>query len=153
MAKRKYTATLYAKPHGKDRPRLTKTRSGQPIVYTPVETKNFEAALFQAFYAQNPGFVTITGPVRMDVTAIYAPDPSDPDGERKARTGAPAYNARGKKSSSGGKLPDLDNVVKIVGDALQGKMAAMLDDTQVTEIAAHSIYGPYMALSVTVTEL
>lgn len=160
----KYCFIIYGKPHGKDRPRLCmqKGKDGKmrAVVYNPSETTRYESHAFQSFLATYPTYKVLMGPVSVEITAIYTADPNDPDGEKKMQAGAPAYNEKGVgyKRSRNQKKFDLDNICKIVLDAVQGcghagAKTPIFDDTQVVELHSKSVYGPKAMVKVTITAL
>jgi len=146
----RYEFYVDGKPHGKDRPRFnTKTKQ----VFTPIETHRYEEHVWRAFLSQCSGYHTLRGPVSLDVTAVYTPAADDPEALAKVAEGRPAYNATGRRTSKDGRIADLDNVIKIISDGVQGKAAAIADDTQVVEISSRSIYGPRQGVRVVITAL
>lgn len=110
------------KPFGKQRPRVT--RLGR--VYTPKETVDFEAVVRDI--ALQHFAEPFVGPVRVSVEAIFEPPPSWSGKRRRASLGAPHI---GK--------PDLDNVMKALGDSLN--RVAFADDTQIAEASLRKRWG------------
>ena len=118
-------------PRGKQRPRHT--RSG--IVYTPSETVAYEKKIKAAYYGAlaEPGAEPGTaiyhepekGPMSIEIDAGYPVPKGYPKVKKKNMLAG--YTLPTKK-------PDLDNVVKIIMDALNGE--AYVDDRQVVEIRA-----------------
>lgn len=114
------TAWVPGDPVGKGRPRLG--RGGR--VYTPDATRRAEHAVAAAWWSP---VIPIEIPVEVWVTAYYA-RPKDhflKDG---------SLSAAGKRLPVPMKTPDLDNVVKLVLDALNG--VAYRDDKQVQRFMA-----------------
>ena len=107
--------TVHGKVQGKQRPRFT--RAGR--CYTPKATADYEAAISAAFRDQCGWFYAASEPVAVSVDVFRALPKSRPKS-----VAAEADTAR----------PDLDNVVKVVLDALNG--LAYADDAQVVEIHA-----------------
>lgn len=107
--------TVRGKVQGKQRPRFT--RAGR--CYTPKATADYEAAIAAAFRDQCGWFYAASEPVAVSVGVFRALPKSRPKS-----VAAEADTAR----------PDLDNVVKVVLDALNG--LAYADDAQVVEIHA-----------------
>ncbi len=119
--------TVFGKPEGKARPRMT--RSGH--TYTPEQTKLYEERVRLAFRQSNPGIRPIGGgPVRVDILAFYA----IPKSASKKLQAAMRNNELTPVVK-----PDWDNVGKIVCDALNG--VAWLDDAQVAEAHVEKRYG------------
>lgn len=114
-------------PRGKGRPRHT--RSG--IVYTPSETVAYEKKVKAAYYeaVREDGKTEYWGPERgpmsIEIDAGYPVPKGYP--KIKKENMLAGYTLPTKK-------PDLDNVIKIIMDALNGE--AYIDDRQVVEIRA-----------------
>ena len=121
------TFEVPGEPRGKGRPRFTKTGH----TYTDSETKAYEQKIiayyrsaFGAFRWSDKAFI------RIKVTAHYP----IPKSATKAAVAA---------MQSGGVLPsrkpDIDNVLKIVLDALNG--IAYKDDSRVVSVEADKVYS------------
>ena len=108
-------------PIPKGRPRVT--RSGH--VYTPQRTREYESTIREAWQGE-----PIAGPVRATITAVMRIP------KTKKAVGMPT------------RRPDLDNVVKIALDGLNGR--AYVDDAQVVEIVARKLYGGEPGLEIEV---
>lgn len=108
--------SLNGKPQGKGRPRHGK--GGR--VYTPQATKLAEAAVEGAWV--EAGRPRIEGPVKIHIWLAVA----RPKGHY-LRDGS--LSTAGKRAPHPTKKPDVDNVLKLVMDALNGK--AYHDDAQV----------------------
>lgn len=107
-------------PIGKGRPRLG--RNGR--VYTPDTTRKAEHTIASAWWSP---VIDLETPVEVRVTAYY--------GRPQAHTlKSGQLSAAGKRAPVPMKRPDLDNVVKLVLDALNG--VAYRDDSQVLRFAA-----------------
>lgn len=120
------TFTIPGDPRGKGRPRFTK----QGRAYTPKETTAYEKLVRAAYYkARKETDEKLTGAVAVEVTAYF---------------GIPSYVTKKvrDKIMAGEELPlkkpDIDNVTKIVLDALNE--SAYQDDKQVTELYARKRY-------------
>ena len=111
-------------PVGKARPRLG--RNGN--VYTPQATASAEREI--AALARLEAKEPLVGPLRLKVSAYY-PIPESWPKKRKGEAVADVVRPTVK--------PDLDNVVKLVMDAL--KNIAWRDDAQVVEIHADRWYA------------
>lgn len=111
------------KVQGKARPRFS-SRSG--TVYTPGKTKSYERQIAEAYEAQHgPCF---EGAVMVVIEAVFS---------------IPKSWTRAKKAeAAAGKLapgkPDIDNILKVVLDGLNG--IAYKDDKQVTMTQCKKIY-------------
>lgn len=102
---------------GKGRPRL-----GKGHTYTPDKTRRAETSIGLAANKVMAGKALFTGPVALSVWMAITPPKSWTKKEK--REAIAGIHATGK--------PDLDNVVKLVGDALNNIVWA--DDSQITSI-------------------
>lgn len=130
-----YEFVVPGKPVAKGRPRFTRAGGGR--AFTPAKTVNYEALV--AICAQQAGVRPLSGPVFLSVLAVW----KCPESEHQKRK--PAVE-RWKDTGA-----DSDNVLKIVGDALNG--IAYADDRQVVRavvekrIAAQGL-TPYLRVRV-----
>jgi len=126
------------KPLGKQRPRVLKTG----VTYTPKETVNYEAVV-KALYIEKYGMEKpLEGPVTMEIVALYQiPKSASKKRKEAMRRGAIKPTVR----------PDVDNISKIITDALNG--VAYLDDKQIVECSVHKCYAEAPAVLVTISEL
>jgi Holliday junction resolvase RusA-like endonuclease len=106
-------------PVGKGRPRAT-TINGQARMYTPAKTASYEARVIDAFMRQ--GIQPIAGSVGISIAATFSMPISWSMKKRKAMDGKHCC-----------KKPDADNILKVVGDALNG--VAYRDDAAI--VSAH----------------
>lgn len=111
---------------GKGRPRFSH-RGTQVTTYTPDRTRAYEAAV-QLAWASAGGRI-LDGPVAIRITAYQALPKQATKAQRAAAERGEIYPIR---------KPDLDNIIKIVLDALNGY--AYRDDTQVVQIDARKLY-------------
>ena len=122
----KYYLEIEEKAIGKSRPRFnyrTKT------TYTPSKTKNFEELVRWNFRNKyNVELEASYKPFIAKITAIYTPPKSTGKKKLQELIGTP-YT----------KKADIDNVVKLILDALNG--LAYKDDAQVYKLYAEQIYG------------
>ena len=114
-------------PRGKGRPRFTK--EGHP--YTDSETRAYEK-MIMAYYRQALGGFRWpdNAYVAVEVTAVY-PIP------KSATKASRAAIQEGKILPR--RKPDIDNVLKVVLDSLNGY--AYKDDAQVVMVSGKKIYG------------
>jgi len=129
--------TIPGKPFAKQRARAT-ARGGFARMYTPSETVSFErqvGVIARPFFAE-----PITGPVRLTITATFAPAPS----WSKKKTAAHMGQHHISK-------PDLDNIAKATKDALN--RIAWGDDSQVAECLLVKRWGAVAGTVVTVEAL
>lgn len=101
--------TIHGEPVSKARPRFTRTGA----TYTPATTVEAERAVRAAYQAARIGSADIDPEARYSVDVVFT------NGNRRRR--------------------DLDNMVKLVLDALNG--VAWADDVQVSEIRAAKVQG------------
>lgn len=123
---------------GKARPRMN-TRTGK--TYTPTKTKDYEYLLRQWFVMNYPNFETIEGRVAVSIIA-YFDIPKSTSKKRKMEML--------KVNISPTKKPDIDNIVKIVLDAMN--KFAFKDDTQVTRLEVEKIYSKTPKIYVKIEE-
>ena len=141
---RKIEFEVSGQPIGKGRPRFTRT--GQ--VYTPPKTREYEqrihAAAWSAMHDQK--LEPTEKFVHMKVTAFMEIPKSWPKVKRlEAEYGVLKPTSK----------PDLDNIIKSVGDGLEN--VVYYSDDQVTSIDAKKVYcqpekGPMIYVSVSWTE-
>lgn len=109
-------------PVPKGRPRSTRTGRH----YTPTKTREAEANVVAAWTSQTGGTWTPhDGPVELTIYAFFAVPKS---WSKKRRNAAAFHTSR----------PDLDNLVKLIKDALNGH--AYVDDSAVVKMTASKNY-------------
>lgn len=121
-----YEFEMIGDPVGKARPRMN-TRTGR--AYTPTNTKLYEYSLRQWFIREYPYFKPIESRVKVTIIAYF----SIPKSTSKKKE-AEMLN----QNISPTKKPDIDNIIKIVLDAMN--KFAFRDDTQVTELEIKKKY-------------
>ena len=111
------------KPFAKQRPRFSR-RSGR--AFTPGETVSFErqVGLIASQHVAEP----LSGPVAIDIIAVFEPAASWPKKRREECLGRPHTQK-----------PDLDNCVKAITDGLN--RIAFADDSQIAEIRCKKLWG------------
>ena len=112
--------TIPGDPFGKERPRA-KLVGSRIIMYTPKKTIDYEEFVRRCF--AEAGGKMISGPVRLSLSMYFAM----PQSWSKKKLREMAYTGCEKK-------PDIDNVIKIIGDALNG--VAYKDDSSIVSVAA-----------------
>lgn len=122
-----YEFEVPGKITGKGRPRVN---SYTGIVYTPTNTKDYEQLVQQYFVLKYPKFKPLETRIQMNITAYFA----IPKSTKKADIEPMLQN-----EASPTKKPDIDNIVKIILDALN--KVAFIDDTQITKICVEKRYG------------
>lgn len=133
------TFTIPGKPLAKGR-----HRTGKWGMYTPKDTVNAETFIkWLALEAMNKARAKITeGPVRLDLVVVH-PIPK-------------AFSKKKRLQAIEGDIlpcvkPDIDNVEKIVEDALNG--IVWVDDKQVCKVEKDKIYGEIPRIEVSITEM
>lgn len=121
-----YEFEMIGDPVGKARPRMN-TRTGR--AYTPTNTKLYEYSLRQWFIREYPYFKPIESRVKVTIIAYF----SVPKSTSKKKE-VEMLN----QNISPVKKPDIDNIIKIVLDAMN--KFAFRDDTQVTELEIKKKY-------------
>lgn len=120
MAERKITNLLFVyipgEPVGKARPRVTRTGHA----YTPDKTVSYENLVKMLFRQAYPDWIPTTAEVRVEIEAYYKVPKSA--SKKKKQLMVDGVIRPTKK-------PDIDNIAKIVNDALNG--IAWVDDTQI----------------------
>lgn len=128
--------TIDGKPQGKGRPRLSYGR-----VKTPEQTVMYENYIKLLYRAQVKTY--FEGPIKIAINCFYPIAKSD--------------NKKLKESKLSGKVrpfnikPDIDNVVKIICDALN--KVAYNDDTQIVELIANKYFDNNPRVEVIIEEL
>lgn len=132
------TAIIPGEPVGKGRPRFTK--GGTP--YTPEKTRAYEtkAAIIYKLAARGYKFLRHV-PVSVMIRAFYSVPVSDSMRQRERKLTGAVLPC---------KKPDIDNVTKIILDALNG--LAYEDDAQVVSIRADKRYSDRPQVEITVTD-
>lgn len=123
---------------GKARPRVNTYTCK---AYTPTGTKDYENLIKQYFKITYPKYQPLLGRIKVTITACF----KIPKTTSKINT---ENMLNGKISPT--KKPDIDNIVKIILDALN-KMA-FNDDNQITKLEVEKIYGPEEKVHVKIEE-
>lgn len=123
---------------GKARPRMN-TRTGR--AYTPTNTKLYEYSLRQWFIREYPDFKPIETRVKVTIIA-YFDIPKSTSKKKEAEMLAEIISPT--------KKPDIDNVIKIILDAMNN--FAFRDDTQVTKLEIEKKYAKTPKIYVKIEE-
>lgn len=123
---------------GKARPRMN-TRTGK--AYTPTKTKQYEYFLRQWFIREYPNFKTIESRVKVKIIAYF-------DIPKSTSKKKEAEMLEGVVSPT--KKPDIDNIIKIILDAMN--KFAFKDDTQVCELSIKKVYDKTPKIYVEIEE-
>ena len=122
-----YEFEVPGKITGKGRPRVN---SYTGIVYTPTKTKDYESLIEQYFLLKYPRFKQIEQRAKVTIIAYF----DIPKSTKKSDIEGMLNN-----EISPTKKPDIDNIVKIVLDAMN--KFAFKDDTQITKLEVEKKYG------------
>lgn len=128
-------------PQGKGRARFAKI-GGHMRAYTPEKTVAYESLIALAAVDAMKGCEQIAGPVDLRIAAVFQMPKSWSQKKRLAALLAPEWHT-GK--------PDGDNILKAVGDGLNG--IVWRDDAQVARCSISKAYGENPGLTVTVAPL
>lgn len=127
------------KPTGKGRPRFR--RMGNFVqTYTPEKTSEYEKLVRIRF--QNAGGIITEKPVRVEIAAFFAP----PKSARKKDKIEMLTNRILPE-----KKPDVDNIAKIILDALNG--IAYKDDSQVVDLSVKKCFAAEARVYVHIEEI
>jgi Holliday junction resolvase RusA-like endonuclease len=137
--KDKQAFIVMGEPKGKGRPRFCK--SGH--AYTPKATRDYESEIRAAYLTQYKGRGFGKGvPLSLLIYAVYGVPKSDRKATRKKKLAGAILPT---------KKPDVDNIIKIVADALNG--LAYHDDSQLVEVHCVKAYGETPHISVFIREV
>lgn len=133
-----YEFSVPGKIIGKGRPRLN-TYTGS--VYTPTRTKDYEELVQQYFLLKYPTYKPFEGRVKVEIGAYFG----IPKATKKADKELMLQNKINPT-----KKPDIDNIVKIVLDAMNG--VAFKDDIQITKLDVEKVYSEDECIKVKIEE-
>ena len=133
----KIKLTIPGKPLGKQRPRVM--RNGH--TYTPDKTVNYET-LVKQLYIEKYFQKQLSGPIKATITA-YMYIPKSESKKRKKKMLANEILPC--------KMPDWDNIGKIITDALNG--LAYEDDKQIVDARVVKVYGDQPRVEVELEEI
>lgn len=139
----KYAIKVSGEPIAKARPRFTKMQDGKPFVYTPLETRKYEN-LIKLIYMDYHGATIdeLQGELKLTVMAYFKMPKS---ASKKKKQQMELGEIRPIKK------PDMDNIIKIVSDALNG--IAYEDDKQITNVVAEKYYSYEPRVEITVEKI
>lgn len=123
---------------GKGRPRLN---SYTGSVYTPTRTKDYETLVEQYFLLKYPKFKPLEGRVQVEINAFFEIPKSTKKADKELML---------EQKINPTKKPDIDNIVKIVLDAMNG--IAFNDDTQITKLYVEKLYSTTETIKVKISE-
>ena len=132
--------TILGEPKGKGRPRFN-TRTGHAI--TPKDTVNYETLVHMEYLAQCQNFrFSDDAMLDMRIKTYYSIPKS---ASKKKKAAMLANEIRPTKK------PDMDNVIKIIADALN--QVAYRDDTQIVDCQCRKFYSENPRVEVTIREV
>ena len=134
----KYEFEVPGKITGKGRPRVN-TITG--IAYTPNKTKEYEDLIKQYFIMKFRGIKPLDGRISVTIKAYF----SIPKNTSKAKTEEMLNNI-----ISPAKKPDIDNIAKIILDALN--KLAFNDDNQITKLNIEKMYSEEERVSILIEQ-
>lgn len=127
---------IKGKPLGKGRPRL-----GRYSTYTPEKTKNYEEYVKLCYMNKyNIKQTPTEKPLKAKITAFFEVPTSYSKKKKKELIGQP-HTTR----------PDIDNIVKIILDSLNG--LAYKDDNQIAKLEVEKVYGEEAKVVLEITEI
>lgn len=129
---------ILGEPKGKGRPRFT--RNGH--TYTPKDTANYETLVRLEYERQCEGMFEQGIPLELRIKAYFAMPKSV---SKRKRSDMLAGELRPTKR------PDMDNIVKIVADSLNG--AAYHDDAQIVSTTIEKWYAAVPRVEVSIREI
>ena len=133
-----YEFEIPGKITGKGRPRVNTTTA---IAYTPAKTKEYEELVKQYFIIKYRKINPLEGRIKINITAYFLV----PKNTSKKQEENMLNNA-----ISPTKKPDIDNIAKIILDALN--KLAFKDDNQITKLEIEKKYGTEEKIFVKVEE-
>lgn len=136
-----FNITVPGKPMGKQRPKAT-SKGRFTKVYTPKETISYENLVIAMFQQTYPNAKPLEGEVRGFIRAFY-PIPLSTSKKRKQAMLEGVIRPQVK--------PDLDNIEKIIYDALNG--IAYTDDSHITEMTISKHYSNNPRVEIKIEEV
>ena len=133
-----YSFEIEGKIIGKERPRVNLNTG---IVYTPNKTKDYENYIRQIFKIKYPNFEIITSRVSINIIAYIGISKSISKKNKEKML---------NDEMSPIKKPDIDNIAKVILDALDGFV--LQNDKQVTKMSVEKRYSDVEKLFVKIEE-
>ncbi|MDR1364882.1 MAG: RusA family crossover junction endodeoxyribonuclease [Oscillospiraceae bacterium] len=133
--------TINGEPFGKERPRFN-VKGFKVFTYTPTKTSNYEKTIRKEFREKVGVNFKEKIPLGVKITAYYAiPKHTPKDWIRKMNAGLLLPT----------KKPDLDNIVKVIFDALNG--VCYYDDVQVCKLNIEKFYSENPRVEVEIEDM
>lgn len=131
--------TVFGEPKGKGRPRFT----SRGHAYTPKETVEYENLIRTEWMIQtNRSRFPDGSTLKMDIEAFYKIPKSANKNKKAAMLSGEMLPT---------KKPDVDNIIKVVADALNG--LAYKDDAAIVNISCNKVYSENPRIKVMIQEL
>ena len=134
----KYEFEVIGDIKGKARPRVNTYTCK---AYTPTNSKDYELLVKQYFKIKYPRFVPLENRLAVKIIATFKVPKTTTKKDREQIE---------KGLISPTKKPDIDNIVKIILDALN--QMAFKDDTQITKLEVEKVYGEEEKVYVAIEE-
>lgn len=135
----KILLTIPGEPKGKARPRFD---SRSKRTYTPSATKEYEKLISDTYRLHYSGLAFPEGALNLRIKAYFGVPKSD---SAKTAIKKLANVIRPTKK------PDMDNIVKIVADALNG--VAFRDDAQIVDCMVRKFYSDSPRVEITIENI
>lgn len=135
----KIALTIPGEPKGKARPKFD-SRSRR--AYTPSDTKKYEKQISDLYHLNYSGLAFPDGALDLRIRAYFGVPKSD---SAKTTLRKLANVIRPTKK------PDMDNIVKIVADALNG--VAFRDDAQIVDCMVRKFYSNSPRVEITIENI
>lgn len=129
------TITVHGEPTGKGRPRF-----GNGHTFTPKKTKEYEELVAWSYKEQH-GEIFGETPIDLTIKAYFGIPQSKPLRFKRAAKVGMVFPT---------KKPDIDNIIKIIMDALNG--VAYPDDKWIVSLSASKEYSETPRVEVTIKE-
>ena len=128
MDKKEIVLLIDGNPFGKQRPRVVRTGKGASRAFTPEKTMQYESyvkVLYRQKYGRHTSFKE-DDELHLDIKAYY-----------KIAKSTPKYLKKMMVKPT--KKPDVDNIIKIIADSLNG--VAYKDDKQIVACSCQKFYA------------
>ena len=129
-------------PKGKARARTVRMKSGKTLSYTPEETVAYENLVKISFKQSYPHYEPTYRPIEVEIYAFYPIPKTMPKRDVTAIQSGALFPT---------KKPDVDNICKIVTDALNE--IAYHDDCQIVKATIHKQYSAEPCVKVFINSL